>query len=341
MRGKRLTHRQIGGLLGRNAVTGASPIDSASVRIITRSPATHHKSTDGMNLKEYLLKKGKAPRGKTKEWLHFCTLEVTTGSLWAGDPYLANADDGCVVRVPRGRYAVEGIGLAWGRYRVVSRLRVRLESAKNPKLGKQRGVAGTDSAMIGVCDIKAFDRACGPDSGDEVHEAVAAQTGDGFGVITIKKRPGAVMPFVPTGSDGVGPVLALTSGGKCVGIELPFMDEEEEDGKRSAQETEAASLLGDDTDHFITRLTADGEEVSFWLGGELKAGVKCYLWSSHGPVDYRIRRDSGSVLRSWSSMKKKRGDDQYCALETLKPGRYEIDFRIGVHVFSALKLSLA
>jgi hypothetical protein len=85
---------------------------------------------------------------------------------------------------------------------------------------------------------------------------------------------------------------------------------------------------------------ADGEEVSFWLGGELKAGVKCYLWSTLGPVDYRIRRDSGSVLKSWTAMKKKRGDDQFCALESLKPGKYEIDFRIGVQVFSELRLTL-
>jgi hypothetical protein len=295
-----------------------------------------------MNLNDYLSKKGKAPKGETKEWLHFCTLEVISGSLWAGDPNLANADDGCLVKVPRGRYAVEGIGLATGRYRVVSRLRVRLESAKHPKLGKKLGDTGTDSAIIGVCDIKAFDRACASASGAEVHEAIAARTGDGFGIIALKKFPGAVMPFVPTGSDGIGPVLALMSGGKCVGIELPFLDEEEEeDGKGSAQEVEAASLLGNDTDHFITRRMADGAEVSFWLGGELKAGVKCYLWSTRGPVDYRIRRDSGSVLKSWTSMKKKSGDDQFCALESLKPGKYEIDFRIGAQVFSELMLTLA
>jgi len=310
--------------------------------MVTRLTTRTTKSTDSMNLKDYLSKKGKTPKGRTKHWLYFCTFDVTTGSLWSGDPYLANADDGCVVKVPPGRYAVEGIGLATGRHRVVSRLRVRLESAKHPKLGKELGDTGTDSAMIGVCDIKAFDKACGPDSGDEVHQAIAAQTGDGFGIITIKKFPGAVMPFVPTGSDGIGPVLALISGRKCVGIELPFMDEkEEEDGKGSAQEPEAVSLFGNDTDQFITRRMADGKEVSFWLGGELKAGVKCYLWSTRGPVDYRIRRDSGSVLKSWSSMKKKSGDDQFYALQTLKRGKYEIDFRIGVHVFSALKLTLA
>ena len=257
-----------------------------------------------MNLKDYLLQKHKAPKGVTKDWLPFCTLDVTTGSLWAGDPYVANADDGCVVKVPRGRYAVEAIGLSEGRQRVVSRLRVRLGSAKNPKLGKEVGETGTDSAMIGVCDIKAFDKACGPDSGDEVQAEIEAQTDDGFGIIKLKKFPAAVMPFIPTGSDGSGPVLALTSGGKCVGIELSFMGEEEAEGETA--ESQVVSLLGDDQDDFITRLV-DGKEVSFWFGGESKGDVKFSLWCDAPrarPVEYRVRRASGSVARNWSPMKK-------------------------------------
>jgi hypothetical protein len=63
-----------------------------------------------MNLKDYLSKKGKAPKGNVEDWLAFCTLDVTTGSLWAGDPHLVNADDRCVTKVPRGRYVVEGRG---------------------------------------------------------------------------------------------------------------------------------------------------------------------------------------------------------------------------------------
>ncbi|MGC3958587.1 MAG: hypothetical protein QM813_11795 [Verrucomicrobiota bacterium] len=179
-----------------------------------------------MNLKDYLSEKTKG-KGKTKDWLPFCTLDVTTGSLWAGDPHLANAEDGCVVEVPCGRYVVEAIGLAWGKDRIVSRLRVRLEGADNVEIGEELGEAGTDSAMIGVCDIKAFDKAIGPDTGEEVQEAIESQTGDGFGVITIEKFPGTAMPFIPTGSDGNGPVMALMSGDRCVGIELKFMDEED------------------------------------------------------------------------------------------------------------------
>ena len=294
-----------------------------------------------MNLKDYLSKKRKAPKGVTKDWLHFCTLDVTTGSLWAGDPYVANADDGCVVKVPRGRYAVEAIGLSCGRDRVVSRLRVRLGSVKNPKVGKEVGETGTDSAMIGVCDIKAFDMACGPDSGDEVQAAIEAQTDDGFGIITLKKFAGAVMPFVPTGSDGTGPVLALTSRGKCIGMELSFMGEDEAEG--DTPESEAVSLLGEDQDDFITRLV-DGKEVSFWGGGECKASVRFDLYcdAARGPVYFRIRSASGPVARDWSPMKKLTGGGAtFRAFDKLHAGKYEVDFRIGAEVFSALKLILA
>lgn len=301
-----------------------------------------------MNLKDHLSKKGKAPKPNTTVWLPFCTLDVTTGSLWAGDPHLANADDGCVVKVPPGRYVVEGRPGAIGRDRIVSRLRVRLQSEKNLTLGKELGDTGTDSAMIGVCDIKAFDKALGKDPGDEVQDAIEAQTDDGFGIIKLKKFPGTVMPFVPTGSDGSGPVFALTAGRKRVGIELAFMDEEEDEpskktGKGSSVTHDTVSLMGTDREGFITRRSADGKEASFWYGGDLGPGKEFSLWSSAkpGPVEYRIRRASGSVLKAWSPMKKKTGGSEpFCAYETLKAGTYEFDFRIGKEVFSGLKLTL-
>ena len=181
-----------------------------------------------MNLKDYLAGKGK--EAKTEDWLEFCTLDVKSGSLWAGDPHLANSEDGCVVEVPPGKYVVEGIGMPLMGGRVVSRLRVRLQSEDHPELGEEVGEAGTDSALIGVCDIEAFDEACGEDAGDEVQEAIESQTGDGYGIIKLEKFPGAVMAFVPTGSDGGGPVFELLSAsGKCVGMELPFTDDEEDE----------------------------------------------------------------------------------------------------------------
>lgn len=313
-----------------------------------------------MNLKDYLTKRGTVPKGGGAQWLPLCTLDVTTGALWAGDPHLANADDGHVTKVPPGRYVVEGMARAQGRDRVVSRLRVRLASEKNPTVGKELGDAGTDSAMIGVCDIKAFDKACGRDAGEAVQEAIEAQTGAGCGVIRLRKFPGTVMPFVPTGSDGGGPVLALMSGRKRVGIELSFVDEESDDerdrdGKaihekkpldEVGRQKRTAVLMKDDRDDYIKRVMADGTEAAFWIGGEPAAGHEFSLWSSAkgGPIEYRIRRGAKAAPKQWSPMKQPKkqrlGNHPASAFETLGPGKYEIDFRVGQEIYSALKLDL-
>ena len=179
-----------------------------------------------VNLKDYLSKKGKAPKGKT-DWLFFCTITVKSGQLWAGDPNLPNEDDGYAARVPSGTYVVEGIGMPFDGDRVVSRLRVRLESVSGPTLGEELGETGTDSATIGVCDIAAFESAYKKKGGaDRVQAAIDALEGEFFGILKVPEFPNAVMAFVPTGTDGTGPVYALMSGRKRVGIELPFMDED-------------------------------------------------------------------------------------------------------------------
>lgn len=161
---------------------------------------------------------------KNQDWYSFHTLEIHTGELWAGDPQLANAEDGLLVKVPEGKYVIECDGLPY-RCKAVSKLRVRLESAKDIKRGLKLGETGTDSATIGVCEIAAFEAAYKEDGGtDEVQKAFDAQT-EGFGIVTVPKFPGTNMAFVPTGSDGTGPVFALISGKKRVGIELVFASE--------------------------------------------------------------------------------------------------------------------
>jgi len=175
-----------------------------------------------MDLKTFLTSKDKIPKGHKTDWLPFCTLNVKSGSLWAGDPCLPNADDGCVVPVPPGTYRVEAIGGKLGRYRVVSRLRVVINSCSDPSLGEEVGEAGTDSAMIGVCDIAPFEDAYQKGAANLVQEAIASQTDDEFGILTVSGHPDLIMPFVPTGSDGTGPVYGLVSEGRVIGIELDF-----------------------------------------------------------------------------------------------------------------------
>jgi hypothetical protein len=182
--------------------------------------------SERVNLERYLSGKGKAPKGITKEWLYFCELDIKSGKLWAGDPNLPNEDDGYAAKVPRGTYVVEGVGSRVGGDRIVSRLRVRLRSAPNPTLGKELGDTGTDSSTIGVCDIAPFEKAYKVDGGAEaVQDAIDALDGESFGILKVPAFADATMAFVPTGSDGTGPVFALMSDGKRVGIELAFMDE--------------------------------------------------------------------------------------------------------------------
>jgi hypothetical protein len=165
---------------------------------------------------------------RPQDWYPFHTLEVQTGRLWVGDPHLPNADDGCIVKVAPGRYVVECDGML-PQCSGVSKMRVRLEGAKRPRRGKKLGEAGTDSAMLGICEIDAFEAAYKKEGGaDRVQEAIDLQTKDGFGVLAVRQFPNAIMPFVPIGSDGNGPVFALMSGTQCVGIELPFTDEDDE-----------------------------------------------------------------------------------------------------------------
>ena len=169
---------------------------------------------------------GPAQQSESASWLPFSSLEAVTGALWAGDPYLANEEDGCIVKVPPGKYLVEVVDLALAPGRAVSKLRVRLETEANPVVGDQLGEAGTDSAMIGVCD-KAFLAAIESVSHEEMCEHINAQTEDGCGVVALEKFPGVAMSIICTGSDGIGPVYALLSGDRCVGIELPFTDDED------------------------------------------------------------------------------------------------------------------
>ena len=100
-----------------------------------------------------------------------------------------------------------------------------MESAEGIKRGKKLGETGTDSATIGVCEISVFEAAYRRESGGEaVQRAIESET-EGFGVVTVPGFPGVIMPFVPTGSDGTGPVFALVSDKRCVGIELVFTNE--------------------------------------------------------------------------------------------------------------------
>lgn len=160
--------------------------------------------------------------GKT-DWLELCQIKVTSGRLWIGDPQIPNAEDGCVANVPHGTYLVEGIGCLSDRARTAFSIRARLKDSSAFQVGDKIGDAGTDCAMVGVCDIGAFEAAT-KDAAEEAWEELEKKTWRaGFGCIKLTSGKGGVMAFVPSGDgDGNGPVFALVEAGRCIGFHHDF-----------------------------------------------------------------------------------------------------------------------
>ncbi len=173
---------------------------------------------------------GKMPLPSTErtDWIELCTIEVSSGKLWIGDPLIANEVDGCVAAVPVGTYAVEGVGCLSDGAPTVYSIRARLKSSMSVLVGSKIGETGTDCAMIGICDIGAFAAAC-KDAADEVQSELEEKTWRaGFGRIAFKKYRGAIMAFVPSGDgDGCGPVRELIESNRRVGLQHDFYAEEE------------------------------------------------------------------------------------------------------------------
>src|SRR5687767_5960807 len=86
-------------------------------------------------------------------------LEIFTGSIWSGDPFLANEEDGCLAETPNGEYMVEARGYDFDGFRVIGGLRARLNKAESYAIGNKIGETGTDSALIGICDLRRIDSA--------------------------------------------------------------------------------------------------------------------------------------------------------------------------------------
>jgi len=96
--------------------------------------------------------------GVESDWLEVGTLQVTTGSLWAGDPYVCNGDDGCFVKVPAGPYVLMAKAMDFAGRKRVSRLRVFLESAGKLVLGKKVGEADIHDSSLRYCRCGRRDR---------------------------------------------------------------------------------------------------------------------------------------------------------------------------------------
>ena len=191
---------------------------------------------DGNELLRYLRATGgkrrasRTPQAEMR-WLPFCDLEVTTGRLWAGDPFHGWHPDEFSVAVPCGTYCVEGQVAEHKGTRFISCLRVRLARVSAPTVGKSVGEVMTDIATLGIADLLALDEVIDRMASDDprggvglVEDLLQVQLLEKDAAV-LKPDPAssASMACAPTGGDGSWPVHELLHDGLCVGVEIPLI----------------------------------------------------------------------------------------------------------------------
>lgn len=179
--------------------------------------------------KRFARQKGDFPRrgvaGQEGEWLAIGKLDAPKGTLCAVDVTLFNEDDGFVVKAPPGKYVVEGKVMDFNGHLRVSRVRAYLDGT-TPRLGKEVGETGTDSAMIAICDIKHCDAGMTDEDNEVFAEKLFDVEVDGGDVKTVKigKKKTITFAVCETGlGDGGYPVFSLVDGKRTVGLEVEFL----------------------------------------------------------------------------------------------------------------------
>jgi hypothetical protein len=182
-----------------------------------------------MHISDYLKKNKQSfpPNGTVgveSDWMDAGELEVTKGTIWAGDPFVVNADDGCLVKkVPNGAYVLEAKAMEFAGRKRVARLRAYAKGAQDFTLGKKVGQTMTDTGLITVCDIAAVDEAVGDDYYG-FNEVVSQYNYKSCGVVEFELNGPIKLPYVETAfGDCDGPVFELRSEKDRVGIELEFL----------------------------------------------------------------------------------------------------------------------
>lgn len=184
-----------------------------------------------MELSDYLNKgkygfPKKGVAGIESDWMEFGTLEVPFGLLWIGDATVLNATEGCTIEVPPGTYRVELKGMDFKGVRVISRVRVFGSNARKLTLGARQGEAITDSAMIGICDMRAVEAAVTKKHTKEFEKDVrdaTAQPGTCIEKFLYGKKNFDVAYMLSGIGDGAYDVYALKSTGKVTGVEVEFL----------------------------------------------------------------------------------------------------------------------
>ncbi len=166
-------------------------------------------------------------RGAESEWIDVGEVNVPQGLLWAGDPQVIRAEEGCTVEAPPGQYKFQIKGMDFDGVRVLSRARVIAKSARKFALGPRVGEAGTDVAQIAICDVRALNEGVGTKNLDEFVQDIAEQISEGPSIANTEFAYGKKsieIVFAPSGfGDGGYDVYVLRSGDKTVGLEVEFL----------------------------------------------------------------------------------------------------------------------
>jgi hypothetical protein len=119
---------------------------------------------------------------------------------------------------------------AFGRWHAVARLRVCRNGIADPIAGEEIGQAGTDSALIGVCDARAARSAFEAKFGDDEDAAprfLAEFSYRRVGILRPNDPTDAGIVYANSGfGDGVGPAYELRKGADRVGVEFVFIEPE-------------------------------------------------------------------------------------------------------------------
>ncbi len=209
-------------------VTKGLPKQAAAATSGGRPPPA--RLLEAERLRAYLRKSSKTPpcdpgAGLEAGWIPVAELEVVSGSLWAGDPLCMNEEDGFLLKLPAGTYIVAAQGMDFDGFRVVGRLRIypKTVRADQLKTGRAIGETGTDSAAITACDLRGLLPVVAGQE-DPFQRELEKQLRGQCGLLTSRVVPGVALPFVQSGfGDGTGPVHALQTHGRRVGIELVFV----------------------------------------------------------------------------------------------------------------------
>jgi len=183
------------------------------------------KLSDYLNKSKYgFPKKGVA--GIESDWMEFGNLKVPFGLLWIGDATVLNATEGCTVEVPPNTYRVELKGMDFKGVRVIARVRVFVSNADELTLGARQGEAITDSAMIGICDMRALQRAVTKKHIAEFKKDLREATAQPSTCIEtfLYGKNSFDLAYILSGiGDGAYDVYALQSTGKIAGVEVEFL----------------------------------------------------------------------------------------------------------------------